>query len=116
MDTRNAVIVSATITANEGAGLSAWLILEYGGSGQAFGAHALYLPAGFAHHDIMSYAGHFIWRVMAIAGVTEWKQLPGKVIRVRYDHSRVSAIGHIIADDWFCPVDDFGWRERTQEA
>jgi hypothetical protein len=88
--------------------LSAWLDLDYGGSGQAFGGYALYLPKDFVNNaDQRNYAGHFIWRVMEVAGVSEWGKLPGKTIRVKAEHSKVHAIGHIVKDDWFNPAEDF---------
>lgn len=109
IETRNAVIEKATITNDDHGLLSAWLSLNYGGSGQGFGGFALYLPKDFTHHDPSgpNYAGHFIWRVMEIAGVLEWSQLPGKTIRARCEHSKVHAIGHIVKDDWFDPSADF---------
>ena len=114
IEIRNAVIESAKITNDDHGLLSAWLMLDYGGSGQGFGGYSLYLPKGWKHHDPSgpNYAGHFIWRVMEVAGVSEWSQLPGKTIRAKCEHSKVHAIGHIVKEDWFNPGDDF----RAMEA
>ena len=83
--------------------------MEYGGAGQGFGGYALYLPKDFTHHNIAgpNFAGHFLWRVMEIAGVSRWDQLKGKTVRVRCEHAKVHAIGHIVKDDWFNPSEDF---------
>ena len=109
VEERNAVIESVTITNDDHGLLSAWLSLDYGGSGQGFGGYALYLPKTFRHHEPTgpNYAGHFIWRVLEIAGVNEWAKLPGKTIRVRTKQIGVEAIGHIVKDDWFDPKTDF---------
>ena len=109
MDEKNAIIESARITTEDHNLLSVWLTLDYGGSGQGFGGYSLYLPKSFKHHNPSgpNYAGHFIWRCMEIAGVTEWDRLVGKTIRVRHEHSKVHAIGHIVKDDWFNPSEDF---------
>jgi hypothetical protein len=107
---RNAVITSASITSDDHGCLSAWVMLDYGGSHQGFGGYALYLPKSFTHHKLTSVAGHFIWRVMEVAEVTKWEALAGKTVRVRaggLGTAGVEAIGHIVKDDWFCPRDDF---------
>lgn len=115
---KNAVIESVTITSEKHGVLDAWLKLDYGGSGQGFGGWALYLPKSFTHHKIESVAGHFIWRVMEIAGVTRWEHLKGKTIRVRTGSDgeftgSIVAIGHIIKDDWFAPGLDFAKPEEV---
>jgi hypothetical protein len=115
IETRNAVIVSATITNDDHGLLSAWVHLDYGGSGQGFGGYALYLPTSFTHGGMTqpNFAGHFIWRVMEIAGVADWSKLAGKTVRAKCEHSKVHAIGHIVKEDWFNPTGDF---ELMREA
>ena len=110
LEIKNAIIKSARIS-NYGGILSSYIRLDYGDSGQVFGGYALYLPRAAA--PLESCAGHFIWRVMEIAGVTEWSDLPGSAIRVKASHCGIAAIGHIVKDDWFCPADDF--REDKHE-
>lgn len=105
IEEKNAIITSATITNDDHGLLSAWLMLDYGGSGQGFGGYALYTPEGFASRG--DCAGHFIWRVMEVAGVSEWSKLPGKTVRVRADRGKVHAVGHIVKDVWFYPAEEF---------
>ena len=116
---KNAIIQSASITAENHGLLEAWLDLDFGGSGQGFGGYALYLPKNFTHHLVNSVAGHFIWRVMEVAGVTRWEDLKGRTIRVMTDSDRnfggrIVAIGHIVKDDWFDPTKDFGGAKATE--
>lgn len=107
-ETKNAIITSARITNDDHGLLSAWLDLNYGGSGQGFGGYSLYLPKDFTHStNQKNYCGHFIWRCMEVAGVSQWSDLAGKTIRVRASHSGVISIGHIVNDDWFYPRADF---------
>lgn len=105
---KNAIIESARIDTGDRGLLTAWLHLDYGGSGQGFGGHALYLPKDFKHYTNKGdFAGHFIFRCMEIAGVEKWEDLKGKTIRVKSTRSGVDAIGHIVKEDWFNPSADF---------
>jgi hypothetical protein len=107
VEEKNAIIKSAMLTTADYGLLTAWLYLDYGGCGQAFGGYCLFLPKDFRHQGGQgNYAGTFIWRVMEIADVEEWSRLPGKTIRVRCEHSSVHAIGHIVKDDWFYPENE----------
>lgn len=101
METGNAIIKRATLTTEDYGILSAWLTLDYGGSGQSFGGYSLYSPGS---PDQASIGGYFIYRIMQVVGVTEWSELAGTAIRVRASHERVEAIGNIIKDDWFEPA------------
>lgn len=99
MTERNAVIKSAVITNDDHGILTAWLHVDYGGAGQGFGGYALYSPK--LREAPYNYTGLFLWRVMETVGVHNWGDLVGKPIRVRQDHSQVTAIGHYIEDKWF---------------
>lgn len=104
---QNAVIRSARIgDVGRGGYLDFSISLDYGGTVQGFGGWGLYLPKSFNHHKIESFAGHFIWRILEIAGVKEWSELEGRALRVDSDHSQVYGIGHIVNDDWFYPQSD----------
>jgi len=109
LEERNAIIESVSIRNDEHGCLSAYLHLDYGGSGQSFGGYALYVPREFINNEnTANYAGHFIWRIMEVAGVDEWAELAGKTIRVKAQRfGRIKAIGNIVKDDWFYPEIDF---------
>jgi hypothetical protein len=106
IEIKNAVIQSARFDTERG--LSIWVGLDYGGSGQSFGGYLLYGPKGWkANENPVNYAGHFIWRLFEIAGVDEWSKLPGKTVRVKASWGHVQAIGHIVKNDWFDPKAEF---------
>lgn len=106
MQEKNAVILSAAIHTENGC-LDISLELDYGNSRQVFGGYVLYLPESYAHHSLKSPAGHFIYRLMEVAGVKTWENLPGKAVRVKADYDKIYAIGHIIKNDWFIPSEAF---------
>jgi hypothetical protein len=103
---KNAIITSAHFDTERG--LSAWVNLDYGNSGQGFGGYMLYGPKGWAaNKQPGNFAGHFIWRVLEVAGVEDWEKLKGRTVRARIENGLVAALGHIVKDDWFCPKDEF---------
>lgn len=106
---KNATIKSVSIDDCDRGMLGAWVVLDYGDSGgcQGFGGYVLYLPEDCDHHELKSYAGHFIWRCMVVGGVRRWEDLPGKTVRAVANQSKVHAIGHITKDIWFNPSEDF---------
>lgn len=105
---QNAVITETRLTIADHGLLSGWIHMDLEIGSQGFGGHALYLPDSFKHSkDQSNFAGHWIYRVLQIAGVEEWSQLKGKTLRVRGTWNRIEAIGHITKNDWFNPTADF---------
>jgi len=102
----NAVIQKATIHIMEGF-LTVSIAVKHPRGGQGFGQYVLALPKDAKHYKMESVAGHFIYRCMEIADVTEWDKMIGRNIRVDMEHSKIHGIGHIIKEDWFYPEKDF---------
>lgn len=116
---KNAVIESVSLDMGDRGLLTSYLSLDYGDGGhQGFGGYVLYLPKSFKHHEMLSHAGHFIFRCLEIAGVESWDKLKGKSIRVQLDgdgfSGNIKAIGHIVKNDWFWPSVDFGIIEKKK--
>lgn len=108
IEIKNVVIESAEITINDRGVLDCWLSLDYGnGRHQGFGGYALHLPRSFKNHQLLSVAGHHLFRILEIAGVEEWSRLKGRTIRVASSHQRIKSIGHIVKNDWYDPAADF---------
>lgn len=108
IEEKNAIIESASLTTGERGLLTSYLTLDYGGAGQGFGGYVLYLPKTWTHHNPSDpFCGHWIFRIMELAGVDDWAKLKSKTIRVRASHCKVHAIGHIVKDDWFDPSVEF---------
>lgn len=113
IEVRNASIKSISLSNEDHGCLSAWLHLDYGGTGQGFGGYNLFSPPMKLSPN---YCGWFIWRCLEIGGVSEWNRLPGRTIRVRSDMTRVESIGHILKDDWFNPSTDFKTMELARNG
>lgn len=123
----NAIIQDAEVRLDRGVFLSAWLMLDYGGSSQGFGGYVLggvpSVPAG-EHWDQPNFAADFIVRCMMAAGVESWNECVGKTIRVRKSDKfgSIIAIGHIVKDDlWYNPKESanamkFKFEQREQGA
>jgi hypothetical protein len=109
----NAIIKYARIDDGDRGLVTSYIGLDYGDSGhQGFGGYALYLPDSFAHGGITkpNYAGHWIYKVIQVAGVSDWSKVVGKSIRVKREsglNGKVIGIGHITKDIWFIPSEDF---------
>jgi hypothetical protein len=113
METRNAIICDASIEIADPGILVASICLDYGGSNQVFGRGVYMSKYGV---DGKNYAGHFIYRVLDVAGADRWEHLKGKAVRVKGDSSHIEAIGHIIKDAWFDPGKEFKQPDREVSA
>jgi hypothetical protein len=87
MRERNAIIERVDIVIEDHGILTVWLTLSW----------------------LEGPAGHFIRRVLEVAGVRKWEHVVGKAVRVRSEGADGSlVIGHIVEDDWwFDPAADF---------
>jgi hypothetical protein len=107
-ETLNARIESTSLGTADVGLLTAWLYLDFGGSGgQGFGGY--YLDAYAAETDGRAPSpacGLFIQRVLETVGVDRWEKLAGQHVRVRGDRDKLVAIGHILKNEWFYPAEE----------
>jgi hypothetical protein len=84
---RNARVASAEIT-RDVTHATVTVQLDYGSDGsQSAGTHLL---------DV-----ELVRRLMEVAGVDRWSEIPGKVVRARASRTGgVAALGHVLEDDW----------------
>lgn len=102
----NAIIEKAELTTKDGH-LDCWLTLKLQSGGhQGFGGYALYLPKSYRHHSKSTPAGHYLYRIMEVAGVVNFDAMKGKCIRVVHKDGLIHSVGHIVNDDWFTPSED----------
>lgn len=75
---------------------SAMIHLEGDGWRQSLSAYNLKSPGPFA--------GYYIQGLIEKVGCTSWEQLPGTMVRIkRESRNNITAIGHLIKDEWFDP-------------
>ena len=106
---KNARIRGTTLGWEDHGIFTAFVDLDYDGSGQSFGGYALDTwigpRDGTGKRLGTSWGMDFVMRVCEIVGVKRWEDLPGKFVRADADFTKVYRIGHITADRWFSPED-----------
>ncbi len=88
---KNAKITSTMLGIEDHGIMTFRLHLDYGGGGQGFGGYGL----SDNHKGIK-----VIKEVLRVVGVREWEDLPGKLIRVRAESSKVHSIGNALDECW----------------
>lgn len=102
----NAKISSTTLCIEDHGHMTCFLFLDYADYGsQGFGGYAL---DSANEKDSNNNSGIlFIRSILETVGVTDWGDLKGKYVRVKYEGvgfgRTILAIGHIIEDKWFDP-------------
>ena len=94
---KNAQIDKTKLGMEEGY-FTCWLFLSYGAShSQGFGGYGL--------GD--KWCSSFIKEILKVAGVEDWEELSGRMIRVELDtddfSGKIIKIGNILDDVWFDP-------------
>lgn len=98
-----AVIVGTSLSIADHGALSSFVHLEFAdGSVQGFGGYCLYaLPEYHKGSRLNTFAGHYIARILQIAGASTWEDLKGKKVLAECNLMKIFAIGKITNDDWF---------------
>ena len=105
---KNARIESTMLGTEDHGIFTAYVMLDYGGSGQGFGGYALDTWVGprdgTGARRGTAYGMQWVIEVCRVVGVTKWEDLKGKHVRVDADFGKIYRIGHIIKDVWFDPA------------
>jgi hypothetical protein len=118
-ETKNAKIKSTYLGIEDHGIFTAYLDLDYGGSGQGFGGMSLDGPpgdGGEGNRIGSAYGAEFIMRVLRTLEVGSWEKLPGTHCRALSSWGKVHSIGHILKDQWFNPEDlakEMGFKEGS---
>jgi hypothetical protein len=104
---RNAKIVKTTLGVEDHGIFSAWLHVDFGGSGQGFGGYALDgKPAKRNGQSIRrgtAFGCDFITGILRTLEVDTWEKLPGTFCRVDGSDGLANRIGHLLKEQWFDP-------------
>jgi len=80
------------------------LMLDYGGSGQGFGQYGLDSWDEKEGRRVgTAYGVEMIKAILEVVGVEKWEALEGQLVRTRATHSSISAIGHVLQNQWLDP-------------
>jgi len=112
METKNAKITGTMLGIEDHGIFTCFICLEYGGSGQGFGGHALDEYDKEADTRIGVSGGiEYIRKVLEVIEVDSWEELKGKYCRVIVDNFKVYSIGNITKEKWFDPQKDINWKD-----
>ena len=117
---QNAVITDVSLTMLNAGCLTFHLLLEGDGWSCSFGERVIgkgYLGAKPEELQGSERGLAALMRVMQICGVESWEDVPGCYVRAVSDGwgSNVTAIGHIIKNDWFDLDEFFNIETRNEE-
>jgi hypothetical protein len=101
---KNAVIESTMLGYEDHGILTCFITVNYGGAGQGFGGYALdEWNKQLGCREGTAYGMDFIVKTLEAVECDSWEKLKGKHVRVKSEHSKIHAIGHILKDKWFSP-------------
>ena|ERR1051326_2334923 len=107
INTVNAKIKSTHLGYEDHGVFTAYLMLEWEGSGQGFGGYFLDRYDDKRDKRFGTEKGMtFIMRVVDAVGVSAWEELKGKYVRIKQDHNKIYGIGHITKSQWFMPEEE----------
>lgn len=99
--------IDGTMLGYEDHGILSFSIgLDYGNGGhQGAGGYCLDTPVKDEKGKFLGRVGtaagmEMVARLMRVVGVSKWEDLKGQHVRVKADHSKVYAIGHLLKNDW----------------
>lgn len=111
---RNAVVESTMLGYEDHGIFTAFIFLNFGGSGQGFGGYPMDTPIKDDDGKFIKRVGtkwgmDFLIGVLKTLEVDSWEKLPGISLRVAISENagtfgqKISGVGHYFKDNWFYP-------------